>query len=44
MTKEQQMDSVKEADIKYGFVGKLQDLKYTYRKDIGGLEGFAVSK
>ena len=33
MTKEQQM-IVKEADIEYGFVGKLQDLKYTYRKDI----------
>lgn len=28
------MDIVKEADIEYGFVGKLQDLKYTYRKDI----------
>ena len=28
------MSSVKEADIEYGFVGKLQDLKYTYRKDI----------
>ncbi len=28
------MDVVKEADIEYGFVGKLQDLKYTYRKDI----------
>ena len=34
MTKEKQMDIVKEADIEYGFVGKLQDLKYTYRKDI----------
>jgi len=34
MTKVQQMDNVKEADIEYGFVGKLQDLKYTYRKDI----------
>jgi type I restriction enzyme R subunit len=28
------MDIVKEADIEYGFVRKLQDLKYTYRKDI----------
>ncbi len=28
------MDILKEADIEYGFVGKLQDLKYTYRKDI----------
>lgn len=28
------MDFVKEADIEYGFVGKLADLKYTYRKDI----------
>ena len=28
------MNIVKEADIEYGFVGKLQDLKYTYRKDI----------
>ena len=28
------MDIVKEADIEYGFVEKLQDLKYTYRKDI----------
>lgn len=28
------MNSVKEADIEYGFVGKLQDLKYTYRNDI----------
>lgn len=28
------MNSVNEADIEYGFVGKLQDLKYTYRKDI----------
>ena len=28
------MSSVKEADIEYGFVGKLQDLKYTYRQDI----------
>jgi len=34
MSKEKQMDIVKEADIEYGFVGKLQDLKYTYRKDI----------
>ena len=34
MTKEQQLDIVKEADIEYGFVGKLKDLKYTYRKDI----------
>ncbi|WP_416382060.1 type I restriction endonuclease subunit R [Maribacter sp. BPC-D8] len=25
---------VKEADIEYGLVGKLQDLKYTYRQDI----------
>ncbi len=28
------MDSVTEAEIEYGFVGKLQDLKYTYREDI----------
>ncbi|WRI28106.1 type I restriction endonuclease subunit R [Maribacter sp. BPC-D8] len=28
------MDIVKEADIEYGLVGKLQDLKYTYRQDI----------
>ncbi len=28
------MNIVKEADIEYGFVGKLQELKYTYRKDI----------
>ncbi len=28
------MNIIKEADIEYGFVGKLQDLKYTYRKDI----------
>ncbi len=28
------MNIVKEADVEYGFVGKLQDLKYTYRKDI----------
>ena len=32
--KKEQMDIVKEADIEYGFVGKLQDLKYNYRKDI----------
>jgi type I restriction enzyme R subunit len=34
MTKEQQNHSAKEADIEYGLVGKLQDLKYTYRQDI----------
>lgn len=28
------MDKVKEDDIEYGFVGILQGLKYTYRKDI----------
>lgn len=28
------MDVVKEGDIEYGFVELLQDLKYTYRKDI----------
>lgn len=28
------MDIVKESDIEYGFVGTLQNLKYTYRKDI----------
>jgi type I restriction enzyme R subunit len=28
------MNIVKEADIEYGFVGKLQDLKYTNRNDI----------
>lgn len=28
------MDVVKEVDIEYGFVGLLQGLKYTYRKDI----------
>ena len=32
------MDIVKEADIEYGLVGKLQDLKYTYRKDIRDLD------
>jgi len=31
------MDIVKEADIEYGLVGKLQDLKYTYRPDIRDL-------
>lgn len=31
------MDLVKEADIEYGLVGKLQDLKYTYRPDIRDL-------
>ncbi|HRX29578.1 MAG TPA: type I restriction endonuclease subunit R [Saprospiraceae bacterium] len=31
------MDVVKEADIEYGFVGKLQELKYTYRSDIRSL-------
>ncbi|MEZ5004054.1 MAG: type I restriction endonuclease subunit R [Chitinophagales bacterium] len=31
------MDIVKEADIEYGLVGKLQDLKYTYRSDIRDL-------
>lgn len=31
------MDIVKEADIEYGFVGKLQDLKYIYRPDIRDL-------
>lgn len=34
MNKEQQMNIVKEVDIEYGFVGRLQNLKYTYRKDI----------
>ena len=28
------MDVVNEANIEYGFIGKLQDLKYTYRKEI----------
>lgn len=28
------MNIVKEGDIEYGFVGRLQDLKYTYRPDI----------
>ena len=32
------MDIVKEADIEYGLVGRLQDLKYTYRKDIRDLD------
>jgi type I restriction enzyme R subunit len=32
--KEQQIHTAKEADIEYGLVGKLQDLKYTYRQDI----------
>lgn len=32
------MDLVKEADIEYGLVGRLQDLKYTYRKDIRDLD------
>jgi len=27
-------DVVREGTIEYGFIGKLQDLKYTYRKDI----------
>ncbi|MFS4415973.1 type I restriction endonuclease subunit R [Maribacter sp. 2307ULW6-5] len=31
------MDLVKEADIEYGLVGRLQDLKYTYRPDIRDL-------
>jgi len=31
------MDIVKEADIEYGLVGKLQDLKYTSRPDIRDL-------
>lgn len=31
------MDIVKEAHIEYGLVGKLQDLKYTYRPDIRDL-------
>ena len=34
LIKEDWMDIVKEADIEYGLVGRLQDLKYTYRKDI----------
>lgn len=25
---------LKEPEIEYGFIGKLQDLKYTYRSDI----------
>lgn len=28
------MDFVKEADIEYGLVGKLTNLKYTHRPDI----------
>ncbi|WP_396596869.1 type I restriction endonuclease subunit R [Dokdonia sp. R86516] len=32
--KNQKMGIVNEAEIEYGFVGQLQDLKYTYRKDI----------
>ncbi len=32
------MNIVKEADIEYGLVGKLQDLKYTYRQDIRDLD------
>lgn len=32
------MGIVKEADIEYGLVGRLQDLKYTYRKDIRDLD------
>ncbi len=31
------MNLVKEADIEYGLVGRLQDLKYTYRSDIRDL-------
>lgn len=31
------MDLAKEADIEYGVVGRLQDLKYTYRPDIRDL-------
>ncbi len=31
------MNIVKEADIEYGLVGKLQDLKYSYRPDIRDL-------
>jgi len=34
MSKEQKKFSVKEADIEYGLLGKLDELKYTYRKDI----------
>lgn len=33
------MNIVKEADIEYGLVGKLQELKYTYRPDIRDLNG-----
>ncbi len=43
MNKEQQMDIVKEADIEYGFVGKLQDLKYTYRKDIKDINALELN-
>ena len=32
------MNIVKEANIEYGLVGKLQDLKYTYRPDIRNLD------
>ncbi len=34
MSSNTQINSVNEADIEYGLVGKLQDLKYTYRTDI----------
>ena len=34
----QTTDMVNEAQIEYGFVGKLQGLKYTYRPDIRNRE------
>lgn len=37
------MDIVKEADIEYGLVGKLQDLKYTYRPDIRDLNALELN-
>ena len=32
------MNLIKEVDIEYGLVGRLRDLKYTYRKDIRNLD------
>ena len=37
------MNIVKEADVEYGFVGKLQDLKYTYRKDIRDINALELN-
>ncbi|WP_397446573.1 type I restriction endonuclease subunit R [Polaribacter sp. R77954] len=37
------MNITNEAEIEYGFVGKLQDLKYTYRKDIRTREALELN-